>query len=75
MVAGEHWGYGAVKALTRKRAERFCWTLTKIGALVGGLLLIVAFLKFLDEVAFNGISHLLLIAGVVHYAYFDAFKD
>lgn len=64
-----------MKALTKKRAERFCWTLLKVGAVVGGLLLIVAFLRYLDSVAFNGISHLLLVSGVVYYAYFDAFLD
>lgn len=64
-----------MKAVTKKRAEQFCWTLLKVGALVGGLLLIVSFLRYLDSVAFNGISHLLLVAGVVYYAYCDAFLD
>lgn len=68
-------GLKNMKALTEKRAERFCWTLLKVGAVVGGLLLIVSFLRFLDSVAFDGISHLLLVAGVVYYAYFDAFKE
>lgn len=64
-----------MKALTKKRAERFCWELLKVGAVVGALILLVAFLTFLDTVLFNGVSWLLLIAGVVYYTYCKAFGE